>query len=304
MIGNETTRRKLDRLSPSARLALAVFHSRAAARRRGAPGSVFLGLTGRCGLACLHCKYRGRPAGPDMPYALARAALRGAAALGAPKVVFFGGEPLLYPRLEALTGEAAALGLFTELDTNGQDLTPARARRLARAGLASVMISLHAPSAAGHDRLAGPGSFAGARRAVAAALRAGLIVYISSCVFSPGAGGALRGLLSFARRTGAHGARLLPYSPPAGSSRLPGALATALRRADPDGFAGTCLTPGRGGCAAQHAEVLYIAPDGALRACPYAARRLGTFPRVPLSAALRRAVRAGKAAGRPCQKAG
>ncbi|MDD2804575.1 MAG: radical SAM protein [Elusimicrobiales bacterium] len=294
---------QFSRLSPASRLALAVFRVRAAERPAGIPGSLFLGLTSRCSLACLHCKYRGGAGASDLPYGLALGALREAAALGVPKAVFFGGEPLLYPRLAELAGAARDLGLFTELDTNGQELTAGRARALARAGLSSVMVSLHSPSPAEHDRLCGRGTFRRAARALAAALNAGLVTYVSSCVFAAGPGAReLRGLLAFARSSGAHGARFLPYSPRAGASRLPAALAAALRREDPAGFAGTCLARGRSGCAAQRADILYLGSSGDLRACPYAMASLGSFPRCTLAAALRRSGRPARGPVRPCQK--
>ncbi|OGR75461.1 MAG: hypothetical protein A2X32_13155 [Elusimicrobia bacterium GWC2_64_44] len=294
---------QFSRLSPASRLALAVFRVRAAGKPAGIPGSLFLGLTSRCSLSCLHCKYRGGAGDLDLPYPLALAALREAAALGVPKAVFFGGEPLLYPRLAELAGAARDLGLFTELDTNGQELTFARARALARAGLSSVMVSLHSPSPEEHDRLCGRGTYQKAARALAAALKAGLVTYVSSCVFSAGPGERdLRGLLAFAKDSGAHGARFLPYSPRAGASRLPAALAAALRREDPAGFAGTCLARGRRGCAAQRADILYLGPSGDLRACPYALAGLGSLRRGTLAAALRRCGRAARGPVRPCQK--
>ena len=74
-------------LPPKARLDMAVLKARLAARRPGVPHSLFLGLTARCDLACRHCKYSGRAGGADMPRALLRRLLAGAAAAGVKKFV-------------------------------------------------------------------------------------------------------------------------------------------------------------------------------------------------------------------------
>ncbi|MBI4351686.1 MAG: radical SAM protein [Elusimicrobia bacterium] len=272
------------RLSSGAKLAMAVLKAGLARLPAGAPHSVFLGLTSRCDLACRHCKYAGaRRTGrkADMPARLLGRLLREAAGAGIPRVVFFGGEPLLYPGLEKAVAAASRLGLFTELDTNGQALTAARVGRLASAGLSSVMISLHSHAPSRHDALSGAGSFRRAVGAVRAARRAGLITYISTCVFSGSLpSGDLAALLSFAKKSGAHGARLLAYAPPRGASRLPAELAAGLRGASPDGYARTCARPGRGGCAATLGEVLFFGPGGEARSCPYAAKPLGRAGRL------------------------
>jgi len=273
-------------LPPKARLDMAVLKARLAARRPGVPHSLFLGLTARCDLACRHCKYSGRAGGADMPRALLRRLLAAAADAGVPRVVFFGGEPLLYPGLEEAAALASRLGLFTELDTNGQTLSPARARALAAAGLSCAMISLHSATASRHDALSGRGSFARAAAAIKAARAAGLITYISSCVFSASAGEELPGLLAYARRAGAHGARLLAYAPPAGHDPLPARLAGRLERLSPEGYARTCALPG-GGCAATAGEVLYCGPGGEVRSCPYSGAALGSAARRGLAAFLR-----------------
>lgn len=263
-------------LSSGVKLDMAVLKAKLARLPSGPPHSIFLGLTSRCDLACRHCKYSGGGSVMEMPRPLLSRLLREAAAAGIPRAVFFGGEPLLYSGLEKAVAAASRLGLFTELDTNGQTLTAARASALAAAGLSSVMISLHSHDRSRHNALSGAGSFERAEAAVRAARRAGLVTYISSCVFGTSlSSGGLERLLAFTKRSGAHGARLLAYSPPAGTTRLPSVLAARLRSSSPDGYARTCARPGRGGCAATRGEVLFVAPDGVVRSCPYAAKTLG-----------------------------
>lgn len=263
-------------VSDRIKLEMAVLKARLFRLPAAVPHSIFLGVTSRCDLACRHCKYAGSGSIIEMPRPLLSKLLREAAAAGIPRAVFFGGEPLLYRGLEKAVAAASRLGIFTELDTNGQTLTAARASALAAAGLSSVMISLHSHDPLRHNALSGAGSFERAEAAVLAARRAGLVTYISSCVFGTSLStGDLERLLAFAKKSGAHGARLLAYSPPAGTTRLPSELAARLRSASPDGYARTCARPGRGGCAATRGEVLFIAPDGMVRRCPYAAKTLG-----------------------------
>lgn len=288
-------------LMTRAKLDMAVLKTKLARLPSGAPHSIFLGLTSRCDLACRHCKYSGagrtgREA--EMPAGLLSRLLAEAAEAGIPRTVFFGGEPLLYPGLEKAVAAASRLGLFTELDTNGQALTAARAGRLASAGLSSVMISLHSHTPSRHDALSGAGSFGRAVRAVRRARRAGLITYISTCVFSGSLpAGDLARLLSFAKKAGAHGARLLAYSPARGTSRLPSELAARLREDSPDGYGRTCARSGRGGCAATRGEVLFVGPGGEVRSCPYAAKPLGKAGGLAGFIG-----RAGAASRFPCQK--
>lgn len=287
-------------LSDGSKLNMAVLKARLAALPAGVPHTFFIGLTSRCNLACRHCRYASAPAGRQMSRTLLYRLLSEAAAAGVPRVVFFGGEPLLYDGLDEAVARAAGLGLFTELDTNGWALTLPRARALAAAGLACAMVSLHADTRARHDALSGPGSFRRALAALRTSRAAGLITYVSSCVFSGAlAPAALRRLLAFARRCGAQGARLLPYSPPSGPGTPPPGLAGRLRTEDPAGYAGTCAYTDDGGCAATRGEVLFCGPDGTIRSCPYSGKALGSARRAPLSAFLRR--RRGPGALFPCR---
>ncbi|HBB68266.1 MAG: hypothetical protein A2X28_03010 [Elusimicrobia bacterium GWA2_56_46] len=297
------------KISGRVKLDLAVLNARLPALPPGAPRYLFLGLTSRCDLACPHCKYSGAdvPARKaDMPAGLLERVLGEAAGAGIPRVVFFGGEPLLYRGLENAVSAAARLGLFTELDTNGQSLDNARAARLASAGLCAVRISLHSSSPARHNALSGKGTFGKALSAIAAAKRAGLLTYISSCIFSGGlAAGEPEKLAFFAGQHGVHGLRFLAYSPRSGVSPLPLRLSARLARLAPDGYARTCVPPGKKKCAALRGELLYADPGGTVKTCPYSSSTLGSLLKNDLKSILRGA-RFGRAAGRgfPCQKSG
>lgn len=291
--------RRLGAHSALALAAAALQRTRKAAR----PGSqIFLGLTYRCNAACRHCRYSG-PGWPrshgDMPARLAASALEQARALGVERAVFFGGEPLLYKGLPALVRKASELGFITQLDTNGALLTPARLRELKRSGLACAMISLHGADRPAHDAIAGRGSFGRAAAAVRLCAASGLLTYVSVCVFNGRAQAPrLRGLFALARRLGAHGARLLPFSgpggPDAGSNR---AILALTRDARAGGFARTCLRSAVS-CDASRGGIIYVAPSGSVTRCPYSPLPAGNLRTAALASIL--AADAGKKPGIFC----
>ena len=299
--------RAFARLSPGNKLALAVLNRRLAALPAGVPRALFLGLTRRCQLRCAHCRYRQAPYGgplpPDIPFSLARKALRLAALAGIPRVIFFGGEPTLYARLPELVREADGLGLFTELDTNGLLLRDkALLAALRSAGLAAVRVSLHASGPAAHDALSGAETFRKGGQALEAAGRAGLLAYISSCVFSGAGRGTLAALLRFAKQAGAHGVRLVPYAGAPGDVFGGRELLSGLKAASPDKYAKTCFSRGAAACAAAAGEILYIDQLGAVRSCPYSLKDLGNLKASGLAPILRR--RRPDRALFPCRQAG
>jgi len=238
-----------------------------------------------------------------MPYALGMKALREASILGIPRVIFEGGEPTLSPHLLRLTAAASRLGLFSELDTNGLRLLDRKfLASLRAAGLCSVRISLHSSTPAGHDALAGKGAFLKAAAAVAAAKRAGLLTYISSCVFSRDLlSDKAEKLLALAKRAGAHGIRMMAYSPEKGRSELPSLLSAHLARLATDGYARTCVVPGEKKCAAHSGRQLYIDARGEARVCPYATGSSGSFVKTGLPALISSLRRTKSAKGFPCQ---
>jgi len=67
-------------------------------------------------------------------------------------LLFVGGEPLAHRELEAMVRYAAELGIRPMICTNGSLWTDANMERFAAAGLASVIMSIDAPTAAAHER--------------------------------------------------------------------------------------------------------------------------------------------------------
>ena len=109
-------------------------------------------MTARCNLECRHCYIESSPAATSRELSTdeARALIDDLAALGAPVVLFSGGEPLLRDDVYDLAAYASARGLRPSLSTNGTLITPEVAARLKDAGFAYVGVSLDGAEAT-HD---------------------------------------------------------------------------------------------------------------------------------------------------------
>ena len=95
----------------------------------------------RCNLACGYCSEYDKTSAP-VPLDVIRARIDHLAALGTSMVDLSGGEPLLHPDADEIIRHIRACGMTAGLLTNGYLLTPARIRRLNRAGLDRLQISI------------------------------------------------------------------------------------------------------------------------------------------------------------------
>jgi MoaA/NifB/PqqE/SkfB family radical SAM enzyme len=120
---------------------------------QGGPGFCQIALTNACNACCRFCSFPKVPPGERViadPERLFQG-LEGLKARGVRYLCFTGGEPLLYPNLLPALARARDLAIQTILCTNGSRLSPSYIRELKAAGLKTLIISLDAPSAAGHD---------------------------------------------------------------------------------------------------------------------------------------------------------
>jgi MoaA/NifB/PqqE/SkfB family radical SAM enzyme len=120
--------------------------------RRGGPALCNIAVTNSCNATCDFCNFaRGKVR--DLRWMDAD---RFAPALdilrqrGIRYVSFFGGEPLLHPRLGEMIEIAVAKGLVPAIITNGW-LLPSRLEALAKAGLKTVYISIDAAATEVHE---------------------------------------------------------------------------------------------------------------------------------------------------------
>ncbi len=117
-------------------------------------------LTSRCNFGCSFCNHPGLEQVDEMPLEWWKDTLLELQAwLGTFRINFLGGEPLLYPELDALLAFCRERGIMAGITTNGSLLTEQRIRQLARHRLFNVSISVDAIRPELHDRLRGfPGS--------------------------------------------------------------------------------------------------------------------------------------------------
>ncbi len=125
---------------------------------------LFLEITRRCNLSCLHCGSDcGREAaGEELTTESWLKIVEDVRDSFGPQVmlVITGGEPLLHPELERITARIASLSMPWGMVTNGQLLSPLRLAALIEDGIGAITVSLDGPEEA-HDRLRNrPGSFA------------------------------------------------------------------------------------------------------------------------------------------------
>jgi MoaA/NifB/PqqE/SkfB family radical SAM enzyme len=135
----------------------------------GAPPPIFhVHPSLRCNLACAHCYSHSSPAARDsLPAELIEGAIADAAALGFGVLSVSGGEPLMYGGLTPMLAQARALGMRTQIATNGWFLESPRLREAAPM-LDLLAVSLDGPRAL-HNRLRGsPRAFDRLERGLAA----------------------------------------------------------------------------------------------------------------------------------------
>jgi MoaA/NifB/PqqE/SkfB family radical SAM enzyme len=122
--------------------------------RRGGPALCNIAVTNSCNASCDFCNFaRGKVQFPDQRWIDAGQFDRALDILrqrDVRYVSFFGGEPLLHPRLTELIAMAIAKDMGPALITNGW-LLPQKVDALAEAGLKTVYISIDAASMAAHE---------------------------------------------------------------------------------------------------------------------------------------------------------
>jgi MoaA/NifB/PqqE/SkfB family radical SAM enzyme len=95
----------------------------------------------RCNLSCAYCNEYDKTSEPVNVEEMSRRIDR-LAALGTLAITFSGGEPLLHPELETLVERIRSHNIIATLITNGYLLTAERVKRLNRAGLDYLQISI------------------------------------------------------------------------------------------------------------------------------------------------------------------
>ncbi|MBP7778392.1 MAG: radical SAM protein [Acidobacteria bacterium] len=168
------------------------------AKTTGRPRPFFVqySLLNACNASCGYCNCPQRP-DPRVDLATHRRVLGEFAHLGAVRIKFLGGEPLLSPHLPALVEEVKTLGMRAAIVTNGF-LVPQRLDLVRR--LDEVVISLDGREAA-HDLQRGTGAWRKVMAAVEACAEIGVDFFLSAVVTRHSMG-EVDWLLDTARRYG------------------------------------------------------------------------------------------------------
>ena len=128
---------------------------------------LFLHLTDRCNLRCIHCYVgEGTERGPDPDADKIHALIDELADIGGRSITLSGGEPLLHRDWPDIVGHAGER-LKVTLNTNGTLVTEPVARQLAQVR-PYVQVSLDGPDPETHDAVRGEGTFASALRGIRA----------------------------------------------------------------------------------------------------------------------------------------
>lgn len=163
--------RKRDKAAIGARILAA------RARRRPRPFFVQYSLLNACNARCTYCNSPNRPDDP-MSREEHVAALRAFARLGAVRIKFLGGEPLLSPDIDFLADEVNRLGMRAAMVTNGF-LIPEKIETIRK--LSEIVISIDGGPEA-HDRQRGAGTWKRAMAGIEACAREGLDFFLSAVV--------------------------------------------------------------------------------------------------------------------------
>lgn len=256
--------------------------------------SVIFAITKRCTLRCEHCCEWQQIEQPEVLSAtdVARIVAR-FRELGVTQVHFSGGEPLcrLDDLLAVARSEAGAIDFW--LFTSGVGLDRETARRLRRAGVRGVNLSLDHWGAAGHDAFRGaPGTFAAAVGAAESAREAGLALCLTLCATrqftTPGN---LLCYADLARRLGAGFIQVLEARAVGRYAGQDVAL-TEEQVAVLDSFVATMNRDARRataplvvypagdqrrlGCVGAGRRYLYVDPDGLVHPCPFCRGAVGS----------------------------
>ena len=143
-----------------------------------------------CNFRCEHCSIKrfqgkeGRQNKREMTLADVRELFRQADELGLARVTITGGEPLVFKDFDELVKAIDPKKFYINCDTNGFLLDEKKAKHLKEIGVDRIQLSLDSMNAAEHDSFRrAPGAHARALKAIDAAKKAGLDLFIQTVVW-------------------------------------------------------------------------------------------------------------------------
>lgn len=139
-----------------------------------------------CNFRCQHCsvkRFQGKNNARQMTIPDVKDLFRQADQLGLARVTITGGEPLVFKDFDELVAAINPQKFYINSDTNGWLLDFKRAKHLREIGVDRVQLSIDSLDAQEHDSFRrAPGAFAKALRAIDAAQKAGLGIFIQTVV--------------------------------------------------------------------------------------------------------------------------
>ncbi len=160
-------------------LSMRRFHRRLRGGRQFPP-FMFLSITNRCNLHCQGCWVTTGPAEHRLEADLLDRVIGQASSQGTRFFGVMGGEPLLHPDVPDLFARHPRC--YFQLFSNGMLLTPEIARKLARSGNVTPLISVEGNEVVSDVRRGGRGVFSRTLDGVRHCLRAGLVTGVATSV--------------------------------------------------------------------------------------------------------------------------
>jgi heme b synthase len=142
-------------------------------------------VTRSCNLACIHCRASSEcgPYTGELTTEQCTGLLDDIASFSKPVIILTGGEPLLRPDIYDIASYGDRRGLRMVLATNATLVTSEIARKMLKAGIQRVSISIDGLDAGSHDRFRGvPGAFSLSMAGIEAMKKAGLEFQINTTV--------------------------------------------------------------------------------------------------------------------------
>jgi len=252
--------------------------------KKSVPSCVIMGLTYKCQCSCVFCSvdnYRDNQLDPELSTEELKRVIDSIANLGAIKINFFGGEPLLRSDILELVSHASKRGLFVFIDTNSILLDKTLVVRLKKAGVSSILISLASTIDFIHDQLCGK---KGTHRKVMEGIGLCLEEKIPCVISTIATRSSIRSreltkIIDFAKKSNVTGVRILlpmlsgKWGQQNEELLTPSELDYVFKCIEPgfvyleSGFSSYNAKFGRRKCSATEKEIIYISPSGEVQMC-------------------------------------
>jgi len=264
---------------------------------------LMLGLTYSCNANCKFCSIAMYPKNKNKELTTeeAKNVIDQAFKLDIVNVNFFGGEPILRPDIMELISYTSKKGISTCLDTNGHLLTKKKVKKLKKAGLDILYVTINSSIPEVHDKICNlKGNFENATEGIKFAVGAGLRCIVSTCATRENVNNdELKKIIKFSKTLGASGVRILmPMKSGKFLHKIDKMLTLKEKRKIkellnyPFIFTEGFLFDFEG-CCISHKRYFYISPYGEVQPCFAIPLSFGSVREEPLKIILRRMWRHG-----------